>query len=307
MSDLCYQFQVPKEDGARLDKFLVDCLPEFSRSRLQNLIRDGFVMVNGEPVLKTGLGVERGDRISVRVPPVQPTDLIPEDIPLQIVFENKDLLIVNKPAGMVVHPALGHSSGTLVNAALAHIPDLEGIGGEQRPGVVHRLDKDTSGLIILAKNERAHAFLQNQFKARKVRKTYFTLVDGTPPTPEGRIEASIGRDPAHRKKMAIVSEGKGREAITEYFTLEKLPHHTFLEVHPLTGRTHQIRIHLAFLGCPVVGDSLYGRRRPTVDLNRQFLHAGRLDIRLPGEIAEHTFEVPLPEELENILTVLRRQ
>ncbi|NPV77837.1 MAG: RluA family pseudouridine synthase [Anaerolineae bacterium] len=280
-------------------------MPEFSRSRLQNLIRDGFVMVNDEPVLKTGFGVETGDRISIKVPPVQPTDLIPEDIPLQIVFENKDLIIVNKPAGMVVHPAFGHSSGTLVNAALAHIPDLEGIGGEQRPGVVHRLDKDTSGLIILAKNERTHAFLQNQFKARKVKKTYLTLVDGTPPTPEGRIEAPIGRDPSHRKKMAIVPESKGREAITEYFTLEKFPNHTFLEVYPLTGRTHQIRIHLGFLGCPVVGDNLYGRRHPSVDLKRQFLHASRLSIRLPGENVECIFEAPLPAELEEVLAALR--
>lgn len=307
MSEPCYQFQVPEGESARLDKFLVDCLPEFSRSRLQNLIRDGYVMVNDGPVLKTGFGVEAGDRISIRVPPVQPTDLIPEDIPLQIVFENKDLIIVNKPAGMVVHPALGHSRGTLVNAALAHIPDLEGIGGEQRPGVVHRLDKDTSGLIILAKNERAHTYLQNQFKARKVRKTYLTLVDGTPPTPEGRIEAPIGRDPAHRKKMAIVPESKGREAVTEYFTLEKLPHHTFLEVHPLTGRTHQIRIHMAFLGCPVVGDNLYGRRHPSVDLKRQFLHASRLSIRLPGETVERSFEAPLPGELEEVLDTLRRR
>jgi len=306
LNDQVYRFQAPEGETLRLDKFLVDCLPEFSRSRLQSLIRDGFVAINDEPVLKTGFRVEPGDSVIIRVPPVQPTDLTPEDIPLQIVFENKDLMIVNKPAGMVVHPALGHSSGTLVNAVLAHVPDLEGIGGEQRPGVVHRLDKDTSGLIILAKNERALTFLQNQFKTRKVRKTYLTLVDGAPPTPEGRIEAPIGRDLTHRKKMAIVPESKGREAVSEYFTLEKFSHHTFLEVHPLTGRTHQIRIHLAFLGCPVVGDRLYGRRHSSLDLKRQFLHASRLFIRLPGENVERTFEAPLPEDLEEALVVLRK-
>ncbi|MCC6148479.1 MAG: RluA family pseudouridine synthase [Anaerolineaceae bacterium] len=280
-------------------------MPDFTRSRLQGLIRDGFVAINGEVVLKTGFTVEAGDQINVRVPHPEPADLIPQNIPLEIVFENKDLMVVNKSAGMVVHPALGHATGTLVNAALAHIPDLEGIGGELRPGIVHRLDKDTSGLIILAKNERAHQFLQNQFKARKVKKIYLTLVEGSPPTPEGRIEAFIGRDSTHRKKMTIVPESKGREAVSEYYTLEKFSQHTLLEVHPLTGRTHQIRIHMAFLDCPVAGDTLYGRRRPSVEINRQFLHAGRLTIRIPGG-EERTFEAPLPEELESVLAFLRR-
>ncbi len=234
-------------------------------------------------------------------------DILPEEIPLDIVFENDDLMIVNKPAGMVVHPALGHSRGTLVNAVLAHLPDLKGIGGERRPGVVHRLDKDTSGLIILAKNDQAYNSLQSQFKNRKVRKVYLALVEGCPPTPEGRIDAPIGRDPSHRKKMAVVTAQKGRQALTEYLTLERFPRNTLLEVHPLTGRTHQIRIHLAFLGCPVVGDLLYGRRRQTIALDRQFLHAARLTIRLPGERIERTFEAPLPQDLANVLNLLHEK
>ncbi len=245
--------------------------------------------------------------VTVRIPPPAPTDLIAEDIPLDIVFENDDLIVVNKPAGMVVHPAAGHPSGTLVNAMLGYDPDIEGIGGEERPGVVHRLDKETSGLILLAKNERAHRWLQDQFRLRKVEKTYLALVDGKPPTPSGRVETYIGRDPSHRKRMAIVPESRGREAISEYKTAESFANHTLLEFHPLTGRTHQIRLHCAFLGCPIVGDEVYGRKKPTVEINRHFLHAYRLKIILPGEEEQRTFEAPLPEELQSVLMTLRAQ
>lgn len=307
MSERVLTFRYEDKTPERLDKFLVGQLQEFSRSRIQGLIVDGFVDVNGRAAKKAGQTLESGFTITVRVPPSAPTDLVAEDIPLDILFENDDLLVVNKPAGMVVHPAAGHSSGTLVNAVLGYDPEIEGIGGEERPGVVHRLDKETSGLILLAKNDHAHHWLQDQFRLRKVEKTYLALVDGKPPTPSGRVEAFIGRDPSHRKKMAIVSESRGRESISEYKTIETFPHHTLLEFHPQTGRTHQVRLHCAFLGCPIVGDQIYGRKKSTLEISRHFLHAYRLKIVLPGEKQGKFFEAPLPEELEQILNSLRSQ
>lgn len=289
----------------RLDKFLVQCLPEFSRARLQGLIKDGFVLVDGRVAQKSGQSLDKQAHIEVRIPPTAPTTLIPEDIPLNIVYEDENLLVVNKPAGMVVHPAAGHASGTLVHAALAHAPDMEGIGGEMRPGIVHRLDKDTSGLILLAKNDHTHRYLTSQFRNRKVHKVYLALVDGAPPTPSGRIEAPIGRNPGDRKQMAVVSPGKGRSAVSEYHTMETFHQHTLLEVHPITGRTHQIRLHLRFIGCPIAGDRLYGRQKASIPLERHFLHAAHLTLRLPGEKTERTFDAPLPAELEEILAALR--
>ena len=290
----------------RLDRFLTDGLPDFSRARLQALIKDGMVSLDGKPALKSSQLLERPVEVVVVIPPPVPSSLQPETIPLDVIFENHDLLVVNKPAGMVVHPAAGHYSGTLVNAALGYAPEMEGIGGEQRPGVVHRLDKNTSGLILLAKNERAHRWLQEQFRLRKVEKSYMALVDGHPPTPNGRVEATIGRDPQHRKHMAIVPPAKGREAISEYHTLESFAQHTLLEVHLLTGRTHQIRLHLAFLGCPIVGDTIYGRRHASLPLARHFLHAARLAIRLPAEKNIRSFSAPLPPELAGVLEDLRK-
>lgn len=299
-------FRFECQQPERLDRYLTGLLPEFSRARIQGLIADGFVRLNGRLPKKAGEMVEQGDEIEVRIPPPVPAGLQAEQIPLDIVFENEDLLVVNKSAGMVVHPAAGHASGTLVNAVLGYVPDLEGIGGEERPGVVHRLDKETSGLILLAKNERAHRWLQDQFRLRKVEKTYLALVDGHPPTPTGRVEAPIGRDPVQRKKMAITPPGKGREAISEYKTIETFRHHALLEFHPLTGRTHQIRLHCAFLGCPIVGDTVYGRKKPTVEIGRHFLHAWRLKIVLPGEKKARLFEAPLPDELMAVLENLRK-
>jgi len=298
-------FHFDRKAPERLDKFLVGLLQEFSRSRIQGLIAEGFVDVNGQAAKKAGQTLESGSDVTVRLPPPSPTELIAEEIPLDIVFENKDLIVVNKPAGMVVHPAVGHVSGTLVNAMLGYDPDIEGIGGEERPGVVHRLDKETSGLILMAKNDRAHRWLQDQFRLRKVEKTYLALVDGKPPTPSGRVETYIGRDPSHRKRMAVVSESRGREAISEYKTLESFVDHTLLEFHPLTGRTHQIRLHCAFLGCPIVGDEVYGRKNPTLEIDRHFLHASRLRIVLPGEKDPRTFEAPLPADLQIVLNNLR--
>ena len=307
MSEQVFSFRFEGEDASRLDKFLVTCLPEFSRTRLQNLIENGSILVDGDVAYKSGQMINRGNIIHVNIPPPKLTQLIPEAIPLDIIFENDDLMVVNKPAGMVVHPAAGHQSGTLVHAALAHAPEMAGIGGEKRPGVVHRLDKDTSGLILLAKNDQTHRWLQDQFRLRKTIKTYIALVDGKPPTPSGRIEAPVGRDSIHRKLMTLTSKKKGREAVSEYRMLEVFKNHTLLEVHPLTGRTHQIRLHLKFIGCPVAGDCVYGHKHATIAINRHFLHAKQLIILLPGEVKPSTFEAPLPLELEDVLEGLRKE
>jgi 23S rRNA pseudouridine1911/1915/1917 synthase len=305
MSEAHFTFTYPGDESTRLDKYLVTCLPDYSRARLQGLIKDGFVLVDGVAAAKAGQILDRPAQVEVTVPPNEPSSLRAEAIPLDIVYEDDDLMVVNKPAGMVVHPAIGHAHGTLVHAALAHAPEMEGVGGQQRPGVVHRLDKNTSGLILLAKNDFAHHWLQEQFRSHAVVKVYQALVDGRPPTPTGRIEAPIGREPRDRKRMGIVPLAQGRAATSEYLTLQEFPAHTLLEVHPITGRTHQIRVHLAFLGCPVVGDDTYGRKRPSLPLKRHFLHAGRLTIRLPRAAEARTFEAPLPPELTALLTQLK--
>jgi len=305
VTEQVHKLQVPLGAPQRLDKFLAASLGQHSRARLQALIKAGHVQVGGRTVRKSGYSLEGGEAVLVRVPPAEPSDLLPEAIPLDVIFENEEVMVINKPADLVVHPAVGHAHGTLVNAALAHAPQIEGVGGELRPGLVHRLDKDTSGLILLAKNERAQRFLQQQFQNREVRKTYIALVDGHPRTPSGRIEAPIGRDARERKRMAIVSAAKGRAAVSEYRVLERFPAHALVEVNPLTGRTHQIRVHLAFLGCPIVGDRVYGKRRPSLTLERHFLHAARLSLRLPGQSETRTFEAPLPEDLQLVLDSLR--
>jgi len=303
LQDFALRFDGPEE--RRLDHFLAGALPQFSRSRLQDLIRKGAVLVDGERARKAGQLLSVGSRISMQVPPAVSAGLVAEDIALQVVFEDNNVLVVNKPAGLVVHPGAGHRTGTLVNAALAHDPSMMGVGGEERPGVVHRLDKDTSGLLVLAKNDAAMKVLQDQFQGRAVRKTYLALVDGRPPTATGRIQAAIGRDPIRRKRMSILPEGKGRGAETEYTTVEVLGEHTLLEVHPITGRTHQIRLHLSFLGCPIAGDTVYGRRRRSIALERHFLHAWKLEVALP-DAQDHTeFVAPLPAELEEVLALLR--
>jgi 23S rRNA pseudouridine1911/1915/1917 synthase len=298
-----FPFQGPRQ--RRLDLYLVESIPKYSRSRLQGLIRDGLVRVDGASAAKAGQMISPGALIEVRVPTTATAVLVAERVALDVIFENDDVLVVNKPAGMVVHPAAGHASGTLVNAALGHDPTMEGIGGEERPGVVHRLDKDTSGLIMLAKTDRSLHWLQEQFRARRVDKRYLALVDGKPPTPSGRIEAAIGRDPGHRKRMAVVPPGKGREASSDYRTLESFEHHTLLEFHPVTGRTHQVRLHCAFLGCPIVGDEVYGRKKPSILLGRHFLHAQKLSILLPDRTEPAVFEAPLPADLMQVLATLR--
>jgi 23S rRNA pseudouridine1911/1915/1917 synthase len=289
----------------RLDKYLVSCYPDISRSRLQKLISDGFVLVNGIQPTKTGLLLEKEDMIEIHFPEPEPIDIVPEKIYLDILYEDQNLLAINKPAGMVVHPSAGHSKGTLVHAVMGHVPLLDGFGGKLRPGIVHRLDKDTSGIILVAKNDASHQWLQRQFKLRDVEKIYLALVDGCPATPTGRIIAPIYRDRGQRKKMAIAPEGKGRPSVTEYQTIRQFSNHTLLKVHPLTGRTHQIRIHLASLKIPIAGDSVYGHKKPSIDIKRHFLHASELSIRLPGEKKRTTFRAELPDELAEIIENLK--
>jgi 23S rRNA pseudouridine1911/1915/1917 synthase len=251
------------------------------------------------------LRLRGGETIVVRVPPPAPADVRAEAIAIDVVYEDDDLLVVDKAAGMVVHPSAGHGSGTLVNAVLGHAPNLAGVGGELRPGVVHRLDRDTSGLIVVAKNDRTLWALLYQFRRKSVEKVYLALVDGRPPSHQGRIEAAVGRDPHHRQRMAVVAEGKGRQAVTEYRVREVFPEHVWLEARPLTGRTHQIRVHLSFLGCPVAGDRVYGLRKPTLDLSRQMLHAWRLRFKLPGAADERTFEAAIPPDMMLALELAR--
>ena len=287
--------------GERLDKVIVAELGELSRTQIQRLIDDGFVLVDGRRAQKANQRLDNPVTIEVRIPPPGPSSHQAENIALDIIFENDDLLVVNKPAGMVVHPAPGHAGGTLVNAVLGHDPELEGVGDEQRPGIVHRLDKDTSGLILVAKNDVAHRELQRQFKEREVEKTYLALLDGHPPTSTGRIEAAIGRDVRNRKRMAIVPDARGRTAVTEYKVLTTYPEHTLAEGYPHTGRTHQLRLHFAYLRCPIVGDTVYGRHNSSLPLKRHFLHAARLKFKLPGSGEPVVMEAPLPPELERVL------
>ena len=305
MSEKQVRFTVPVP-GGRLDRVLAaSASGDLSRSRWQQLIRHGQVVVDGQVIEQPSHALEGGERISATVPEAEPTDLLPEPIPLSIIYEDGDVLVIDKAPGMVVHPSPGHASGTLIHAALAHLPKLAAVGGKQRPGVVHRLDKDTSGLILLAKNDRTHQFLQGQFSHRQVEKTYIALVDGHPPTPAGRVDAGIGRDRLHRKRMSI--QPSGRPAQTEYHTREDFSEHTLLEVCPRTGRTHQIRVHMAFLGCPVVGDRVYGRRTPSLPVARQMLHAAELRIRIRDGEAPMSFLAPLPADMEQVLADLRNE
>ncbi len=300
---------VVPEVKVRVDKFLADHLPELSRSAAQRLIDQGRATVNGEPV-KSSYKVSAGDRVVAMLPEAESPELLPEAIPLPIAYEDEYLLVVDKPAGMVVHPAPGHPGGTLVNALLAHCPDLAA-PGDDRPGIVHRLDRDTSGLIVVAKSEKVRRALQRQFRERQVHKAYLALLDGYLQPAWGRIEAPVGRDPHHRQRMAVLAGG--REAVTEYHVLEQFGHpvgpaagdYTLVEAQPLTGRTHQLRVHFASIDHPVVGDGVYGRHRCRLPLSRQFLHAWRLSFKHPVTGDQVQLEAPLPKDLSTVLDLLR--
>jgi 23S rRNA pseudouridine1911/1915/1917 synthase len=288
--------------GSRLDRYVSMHLPDLSRAAVQRLIDDAQVLVDGV-ARKASYRVQAGETITVRVPPPEPATPRAEAIPLDILYEDADLLAVNKPAGMVVHPAAGHLDGTLVNAVLAHCPHLS-VGGVERPGIVHRLDSDTSGIIVVAKNDATMRDLQAQFKSRRVHKTYLALVEGHIKPPRGKIDAPIGRDPKHRQKMAVVTRGKTRASVTIYRALATLGSYTLVEAEPQTGRTHQIRVHLAFLGFPVVADAIYGKRNNALGLARQFLHAWKLTFTLPRDGRAVSFIAPLPEDLRAALRAL---
>ena len=293
--DKVYSF-VADKSGTRLDKYVGEKCPELSRTYAQRLIADGYVTVN-DHLAKASLKLSLGDRLRVVIPPTAPSLLLPEAMPLNIIYEDDDLLVVDKPAGLTVHPAPGHPSHTLVNAVLSYFPNLADVGDSLRPGIVHRLDKDTSGVMLVAKTRTAQQYLADQFKAHSVVKAYLVLVKGRLTPEEGIIEAPMGRDPRNRKRMAVVAEG--REARTEYRVIEYMGSYTLLEVMPETGRTHQIRVHLSAIGYPVVGDKVYGAK--SLFLLRQFLHACRLGFKLPstGEYVEFTSE--LPPDLEQAL------
>jgi 23S rRNA pseudouridine1911/1915/1917 synthase len=297
------------ESGARLDRYVSDHLPDLSRAAVQRLIDDAQIHVDGI-ARKASYRVQVGETINVCVPPPEPATPRAEKIALDILYEDADLIVVDKPAGMIVHPAAGHRDGTLVNAILAHCPNLN-VGGAERPGIVHRLDSETSGIIVVAKNDTAMRDLQAQFKARRVHKTYLALVEGIVKPPHGKIDAPIGRDPKHRQKMAVVTRGVRREAVTVYRTLASFDSaplrsgcYTLLEVEPQTGRTHQIRVHLAFLGFPVVADAIYGKKKNVLGLARQFLHAWKIAFTLPHSGRAVNFVAPLPADLRATLEEL---
>ncbi|MFA5629517.1 MAG: RluA family pseudouridine synthase [Dehalococcoidales bacterium] len=297
MEEQIYELSA-NEDGERLDKYIASELADISRSFIQKLITDGKVTVNGQ-VEKAGFKLTVGDKIIINVPQAETTTLKPEAIPLNILYEDNDLLVIDKPAGLTVHPAPGHPEHTLVNAVLAHFPELTESGGERlRPGIVHRLDKDTSGLVLVAKNRAALANLSEQFKSRSVTKIYLTLVKGHLKPENGLIEANLGRDKGNRKRMAITEEGK--EARTRYRVIKYYPEgYSLLEITLETGRTHQIRVHLAAIGFPIVGDETYGIKSPFIA--RQFLHAHRIGFYLPSTEKYIEFSSELPADLQGVL------
>jgi 23S rRNA pseudouridine1911/1915/1917 synthase len=301
------EFVVPEEfDGHRLDRFLVSVLADHSRSQIQRFIAAAAVTVDGRPG-RPNLSVHAGNRVSVDVPAPTPSELVREAVPLEILYQDADLAVVNKPAGLVVHPGAGHASGTLVNVLLHHLPDLSGIGGEMRPGIVHRLDRGTSGLMVVAKHDAAHQELSRQFHDREVEKEYLALVWGVVQAGR-RIDAAIGRDPKERQRMSARAK-HARHAVTRITRALHLPGLTLCQVAILTGRTHQIRVHLSGIGHPIVGDSVYGgiRRRVSADikavqrLERPFLHAARLAFTHPSDGRRMEFTAPLPPDLQSVM------
>ncbi len=292
------QFNPPLPD-MRLDRFLARVLPQLSRSYLQKLIFQGYVRIDGQTA-RASRRLSETDTVTVSLPSL-PAEPVAEQIPVTVIYEDKDLVVVDKPAGLTTHPAPGHPDHTLVNAILARCPDISTTGDLMRPGIVHRLDKDTSGLIAIARNDFAREYLVAQFKNRTVSKIYLVLVRGRLSPKQGLIEAPIGRDTRHRRRMAIVERGK--EASTRYQVREYIGNHTLVEVSPITGRTHQIRVHLSAIGYPVIGDPVYGTRWPHLD--RQFIHAYRLGFRLPSNEEYREFTSPLPADLEQALDCLR--
>ena len=296
---------VVTDAGKRLDKLISEQLPELTRSAVQHLMQDGCVTIAGKPV-KKNTRASAGDVITVELPEPREVEIEPENIPLDIVYEDEDIIVVNKPKGMVVHPAPGNWSGTLVNALMYHCGDsLSGINGEIRPGIVHRIDKDTSGLLVVAKNDRAHQSLAEQIKVHSAGRRYYAVVYGTPREQKGTVNAPIARHPVDRKKMAVISGG--REAITHYEVLEQYAGYSYLTFLLETGRTHQIRVHMAHIGHPIIGDPLYGPAKDKWKLQGQCLHAGELTLTHPATGERMTFQAPLPAYFTTVLQKLRNQ
>ena len=298
-----YDYIVGEEDqGERIDKVVSKQLKEVSRSLIQQWIKEGNISVNGEKI-KANYKALLNDAISIKVPPEKELEIEPEAIAIEIVYEDQDVIVVNKARGMVVHPAPGHYSGTLVNALLYHVKDLSGINGVLRPGIVHRIDKDTSGLIMAAKNDLAHESLTNQLKEHSVQRVYIALVHGSIPHDKGTIDAPIGRDPKDRKKMAVVHKNS-KHAVTHFVVLERFQNYTLIECKLETGRTHQIRVHFQYIGFPLVGDPLYGQRK-TLDITGQALHAKTLGFVHPRTKEYLEFNSELPEDMVRLLDNLR--
>ena len=283
-------------DDVRLDKCLAAALPDLTRSHIQKLIKAGNVTINGSAA-SSSRRLKSTDLITIEIPSPAPSRLEPEDIAIEIIYEDPDMAVINKPAGLTVYPAPGHAGHTLVNAMLQRFPDLACFGDSPRPGIVHRLDKDTSGLIVVARNERTRLHLVNQFKSRSVIKVYLVLVQGRLEPEKGAIDAPIGRDPSDRKRMAVVS--RGRTARTDYRVLQYFKNCTLAEAHIQTGRTHQIRVHMSAIGHPVIGDKKYGKS--STPSGRQFLHACYLELRLPGSGQTRSFTCSLPPDLQQVL------
>ncbi|CUA81071.1 RluA family pseudouridine synthase [Anoxybacillus suryakundensis] len=290
-----------QHDGERIDKVIAELNEQWSRSQVQQWLKEGHVLVNGKAV-KPNYKCHVDDDVVISIPDPEPLDVKPEPIPLDIYYEDADVLVVNKPRGMVVHPAPGHMHGTLVNALLAHCQDLSGINGVLRPGIVHRIDKDTSGLLMIAKNDLAHESLVNQLVNKTVTRKYVAIVHGVIPHDYGTIDAPIGRDPRDRQSMAVVENGK--EAVTHFRVLERFEHYTFVECQLETGRTHQIRVHMKYIGYPLAGDPKYGPRK-TLPIDGQALHAGVLGFHHPRTGEYLQFEAPMPHEFERLLDMLR--
>lgn len=296
-------------NSRRLDQLVAgrdDCAG-LTRSRVQALIRSGNILVNNQSVKKNGHRVYTGDQILILIPPPEPSELLPEKVDFEILFEDTDVIVVSKPPGVVVHPAHGHSYGTLVHGLLYHCRNLAGIGGEMRPGIVHRLDKDTSGVMVVAKNDLAHHSLVEQFKNRTVEKRYLAVLVGVPRQISGKIVKNIGRHPVHRKKMAVLDEG-GREAVTGWTVLENFSQFSYVALRLETGRTHQIRVHMASLGCPVAGDPLYGGKQTssTLSIVRQCLHSSSLCFDHPKTMKRLSFTAPMWADIEKVLEDLRK-
>lgn len=290
------------ESGTRLDTYLAAILDGISRSYIQKLISEQRILINSRPV-KANYKIKTADQVFVEIPDAAPIDILPEPMDLDIVYEDGDMLIVNKPMGMVVHPAHGHYHGTLVNGLLAHCTDLSGINGKMRPGIVHRIDKDTSGLLMIAKNDMAHQHLAAQLKEHSTKRAYYALVQGVLSEPAGLIDAPIGRHETERKKMAVNLKN-GKEARTHYYVKERFARNTFIECRLETGRTHQIRVHMAYLGHPLVGDPLYGTRKNNLDFPGQALHAYALGFIHPRTEEPLYFEAPLPQHFQTVLKEL---